>query len=417
MMDRNQQTTGSSSAPASNHTACSTTPTRGDSRSAAACAAAAIGSPSAAPKAPSRTAAPDRNRAPAASTPSASRRHRQPPPPPPAASQQPQRRVTVQHRSAAHPQRAPRPAPAGTRSNTAWWNRSIGPPRSASQRMIGVAGKPPTAASAARRRPQTRALSRQPPRHRRKPRNRLMLKHRTRRQHQPGPPRPAHQLDRNNAVAAQRKEVVVEPDPLKPQHLRKQPAQDLLLRRARDPAPRRNQSLRRRQRTTVELAVRRQRQTIQHHDRSRHQLLRQPLRQPSPQQKRPHRSSPQRRGGREIADLTCSSIRSRRRNHVANAAAPSRPRSRSHHNSLRNTSLPKQRSLDLARLDPDSPRSLICASVRPQNSRTPSSRQRAKVAAAVHPRTRSPIRVRNKPLRTSDPHAPDSPAPTPDPAM
>ena len=53
----------------------------------------------------------------------------------------------------------------------------------------------------------------------------------------PGSPRmPADQPRRQQRVAAQLKEVVVDPDPLNPQHLRKQRAQDLLLRRAR-PAP------------------------------------------------------------------------------------------------------------------------------------------------------------------------------------
>ena len=47
--------------------------------------------------------------------------------------------------------------------------------------------------------------------------------------------------------------------------------------------PRRHpDSLRRRQRTAVKLAVRRQRKRIQHHDRRRHQILRQTTRQRSP---------------------------------------------------------------------------------------------------------------------------------------
>ena len=55
-----------------------------------------------------------------------------------------------------------------------------------------------------------------------------MLEHRPRRDHQAGLARPAHQLDRHDAVAAQREEIVVDPDPIKPQNLRKQPAQYLL---------------------------------------------------------------------------------------------------------------------------------------------------------------------------------------------
>ena len=67
-------------------------------------------------------------------------------------------------------------------------------------------------------------------------RNALMLEHRARRDDQPRLARPAHQLDRHDAVAAEREEVVVDADPLQPKHLGKQPAQDVLLRRAR-PAP------------------------------------------------------------------------------------------------------------------------------------------------------------------------------------
>ena len=67
--------------------------------------------------------------------------------------------------------------------------------------------------------------------------NGLMLEHRARRDDQPRLARPAHQLDRYDAVAAELKEVVVDPDPLNPQHLAKQRAQDLLLRRARRPPP------------------------------------------------------------------------------------------------------------------------------------------------------------------------------------
>ena len=48
-----------------------------------------------------------------------------------------------------------------------------------------------------------------------------MLKHRTRRDHKTGLPRPAHQLDRDDAVAPKRKEVVVDARPAprpEPQH-------------------------------------------------------------------------------------------------------------------------------------------------------------------------------------------------------
>src|SRR5262249_44894107 len=60
-------------------------------------------------------------------------------------------------------------------------------------------------------------------------------------------------------------EIVVDPDRPNPQHLRKQPAQQLLLRRARNPAPLNRARSRRRQPPTIELPVRRQPQPLQNH--------------------------------------------------------------------------------------------------------------------------------------------------------
>ena len=60
------------------------------------------------------------------------------------------------------------------------------------------------------------------PRHGGQCRDGLMLEHRPRRDHQSRLARPAHQLDRHDAVAAQREEVVVDTDPLEPQHLGEQ---------------------------------------------------------------------------------------------------------------------------------------------------------------------------------------------------
>src|SRR5262249_7426738 len=99
-----------------------------------------------------------------------------------------------------------------------------------------------------------------------KPRNSLMLKHRTRRDHQPSLARAAHKLDRYDAVAPKREEVVVDPNTLQPQYLGKQPTQQLLPRTARQTRYR-STKLRRRQRAAVQLPVRRQRQTIQNNDR------------------------------------------------------------------------------------------------------------------------------------------------------
>src|SRR5262249_25146470 len=85
---------------------------------------------------------------------------------------------------------------------------------------------------------------------------------------------PADQTHRQQRMPAKLEEVVVDPDPRDPKHLRKQPAQDLLLRRPRIPLHRPTRSLRHRQRTPVELPVRRQRKLIQNHDRRRHHVVR-----------------------------------------------------------------------------------------------------------------------------------------------
>src|SRR6266545_3436793 len=108
------------------------------------------------------------------------------------------------------------------------------------------------------------------------PRDRLMLKHRSWRDHQARFVGTAHQLDRDDAVAPKRKEVVLNPNPRNPQYLRKKPTQDLLLRRARQPTSTPPPILRRRQRAAVQLPVRRQRKTIKLNDRGRNHVLREP---------------------------------------------------------------------------------------------------------------------------------------------
>jgi hypothetical protein len=73
-------------------------------------------------------------------------------------------------------------------------------------------------------------------------------------------PQPADQTRRKKRVTPKREEVILDPNPLNPQHLRKQPAQDLLARRARRPKTTPTYR-RRRQRCTVKLPVRRQRKS------------------------------------------------------------------------------------------------------------------------------------------------------------
>ena len=180
-------------------------------------------------------------------------------------------------------------------------------------------------------------------------------------------------------MTPEREEVVVDPHTLQPKHLRKQPAQDLLLRRARYTPHRSHRLLRRRQRTTVKLAVGRQRKPIQHHKRRRHHVL----------GKAPTKMRTQHRSIRN---------RSTRRNNIANQPlAPGAVLARNHR-SLRNIPMPNQRRLDLPRLDPE-PTHLHLRIRTPQELQHPVAAPARKVAGAVHPAPRSTKRVRNKPLR------------------
>ena len=219
-----------------------------------------------------------------------------------------------------------------------------------------------------------------------------MLEHRPRRDRQPRPPRPAHQLDRHDAVAAQLKEVVVDPDPLQPQHLGKQPAQHRLLRSARRTLQTPSRKLRRRQRTTVELAVRRQRQPIQHHDRRRHHVVRQ-ARAPAPPaapagiQRSPPQPPPHSR------PAAC-------RDAAAEPPPPEpAPSSRATTTACDTPGLPQQHSLDLARLDPE-PAKLDLRVRPPQKLQHPVRTPPRQVPGPVHPAApAAPMRVRDKPLR------------------
>jgi hypothetical protein len=117
-----------------------------------------------------------------------------------------------------------------------------------------------------------RRIIRQPPRQRR---NARRLEQRADRHLNPKRrTQPPDQPDRQQRVTAQRKEVVIDPHRTHPQHLGKQAAQQLLLRGARQ-TPRGRNKPRHRQRAPVELAVRRQRKTLQHNDRRRHHVVRQ----------------------------------------------------------------------------------------------------------------------------------------------
>ena len=135
-------------------------------------------------------------------------------------------------------------------------------------------------------------------------------------------------------MSAALEEVVVDADPLDAEHLGKQRTQDRLLRRPRRPMRMRRPKLRLRQRPAVELAVRRERQPLQHHQRGWHHVVRQ----------LPRQRGPQRRGVQH---------RARRRHHIADQPLPTRTIRPRDHGGLRHARLRSQRRLDLARLDPE----------------------------------------------------------------
>src|SRR5262245_7399497 len=191
---------------------------------------------------------------------------------------------------------------------------------------------------------------------------------------------PADQTRRKQRMAPKRKEVVVNPYTLKPQHLRKQRAQNLLARRPRQTTAHQPRHLRRRQRSTVKLPVRRQRQTIQNHIRRRNHVL-----------------------GKKPPNMRSQLLRRRRtspsRNHIRHQplAAPTAVLARNHRR-LRYSPMPNQRSLDLPRLNPE-PANLHLRVRTPQKLQNPVRSPARQVPGAVHPAPRSTMRVRNKPLR------------------
>src|SRR5262245_28697917 len=190
-------------------------------------------------------------------------------------------------------------------------------------------------------------------------------------------PHPADQTRRQKRVTAKREEVILNPDPLNPQHLRKQPAQNLLTRRARQPqtAP---PNRRRRQRCAVKLPVRRQRQTFKLNNRRRNHVIRKP---------RPH----------VRAQLPSINRTASRRHHIANKLRAPRPFTARNHRSLRHTRMTPQRRLNLPRLNAKTANLhlMVRTTHKLQNSIRPPPRQ---VPAAVHPSPRSPKPVRNKAL-------------------
>ena len=144
---------------------------------------------------------------------------------------------------------------------------------------------------------------------------------------------PADQTRRQQRMTPEREEVIPDPHTLDPQNLRKQRAQNLLLRAARRTMHAPHTNLRGRKRLAVELAVHRQRKTIQHHQRARNHVVRKTCR---------YRSTQPRNIDRRPASP----------HHVAHQPpVPGRILAR-HHRRLRNPAVAHQNRLDLARLDP-----------------------------------------------------------------
>src|SRR5436190_14055475 len=100
-----------------------------------------------------------------------------------------------------------------------------------------------------------------------------------------------------------------------------------------------------------------------------------------------------------------------RRNHVADKLRAARAIHARNNRSLRYAPIPKQRSLDLPRLNPETANLnlLVRATHKLQHPIKPPARQ---VPAAVHPTPRPTKPIRNKALR---PHPPPPPTPPPHP--
>ena len=170
----------------------------------------------------------------------------------------------------------------------------------------------------------------------------------------------ADQPRRQQRVAAEREEVVVDADPREPQHLGKQRAQRSPPAACAAPRTRRRSEVRRRQRLAVELAVGRERKLVQHHERRRHHVVRQ---------------------ARSKMRAQCRSIGER----VRRLPPPHRPPAaccradpRARCTAACATSACRSSAASISPGSMRKPRSFTCVSARPRKSRTPSARQRAR---------------------------------------
>ena len=208
-----------------------------------------------------------------------------------------------------------------------------------------------------------------------------MLEHHPRRQQQPRPPRPAHQLDRHDAVAAKLEEVVVDADPLNPQNLGKQPAQQRLRGRPRRPV--------RPQRHNAPAQAAHAGRACRSASAAAHPAPRSQTAPCSP-------AAPAASAARSPA--TSSAAPDSRQPHSRPAAAPPEPSPR-HTTAAGDTPGCETSAASISPGSIRNPRSFTCASARPRNSSTPSDRHRARSPVRYIRPPAAAMRVRNKPLR------------------
>src|SRR5262245_45012828 len=192
-------------------------------------------------------------------------------------------------------------------------------------------------------------------------------------------------------MPAKRKKIILDPNSPQPQDLGKQRAQPSLPRTARQ-THHTSTKLRRRQRSTVKLPVRRQRQMLQNHNRRRHHVLGKARSNMRTQPRRIH-------------------LRPSRQNNIANKLRTTRPIRARNHNRLRHAVMPQQRCLDLPGLNAEAAdlNLMVRSTHKLQNPIPAPARQ---VPAAVHPPPRSTKPIRNKTLRRQ-PATPNIPTTNP----
>ena len=201
---------------------------------------------------------------------------------------------------------------------------------------------------------------------------------------QPGLARPAHQLDRHDAVAAQREEAVIDADPLHPQHPGRQRAQHRLrvacADRAGLPLPR-----------TAPAPAARAGPACRSQSAEAPTARHKPREPDTPANTRPQ-IGPQHLA---LQGRSRRAAAPHRRPAASRPAGPPAPSTAA----LPHPGVARQHRLDLARLNTEAAQLDLPPSARPRNSSTPVRTPPRQVPGPVHPAARNAIRVRDKPLR------------------